>query len=87
MGAAFLGVFKFLEIEEAQVLGTGCLSPLDCSVSKKVAQVFRALRTKTRSEHRKHLSGYGVNQDLAISMDDIATELVTALRLIRLYLP
>jgi hypothetical protein len=56
-------------------------------VSKKVAQVFRALRTKTRSEHRKHLSGYGVNQDLAISMDDIATELVTALRLIRLYLP
>jgi hypothetical protein len=33
------------------------------------------------------MSGYGVNQDLAISMDDIATELVTALRLIRLYLP
>jgi len=64
VGAAFLGVFKFLEIEEAQVLGTGCLSPLDCSVSKKVAQVFRALRTKTRSEHRKHLSGYGVNQEL-----------------------
>jgi hypothetical protein len=57
VGAAFLGVFKFLDIEEAQALGTGCLSPLDCSVSKKVAQVFRALRTETRSEHQKHLCG------------------------------